>query len=331
MAKPTTLERLPMTMGYFRLILRCFGQEGRRAAILDGTGVSEEDLVNAGAEISLFQQVRQVENVTAACGEGWALSQPELWNPSAHGAIGIAVLSAPTVGEGVEALRRYGHVRAPFFKLHIVRQRDLVRLEYELTVPLQEPQWRPMMEIAFVAVRSLLAAALGRAPHESCFEFAAARPAYIGKLRAALGEHVSFDHAINTIIFPKAWLTIPSALTDASLYRNALAELAAAFEHIETSVDLRAKVERLLQTMPDGRLGADAVARALGVSRRTLTRRLQDSGVQFRDLLDGELKKRAGRLLQAGTLTRPEMAERLGYRDPTSFSRACRRWFSESA
>ncbi len=330
MAQPTTLERLPMTMGYFRLILRCFGGGAeRRAALLEGTGVSEGDLANAGAEITLFQQVRQIENVTAACGEGWALSQPELWNPSAHGAIGVGVLAAPTVAGGIEVLCRYAHTRAPFFKMRIGRHRDLVRLEYELTVALAEPQWRPMMEIAFVAVRSLLANALGRAPHEARFEFAAAKPTYVAQLRTALGEHVSFGHAINTVTFPKAWMEIPSALTDASLFRNALAELDAALEHIENPIDLRAKVERLLQTMPDGRLGADEVARALGVSRRTLARRLQDAGVQFRDLLDGELKRRAARLLRAAHLSRPEMAERLGYRDPTSFSRACRRWFAE--
>ena len=74
------LERLPMTMGYFRLIHRCFGR-ANSAALLEGTGVSERDLSNPSAEITLFQQVRQIENVTALRGPGWALSQPELWNP----------------------------------------------------------------------------------------------------------------------------------------------------------------------------------------------------------------------------------------------------------
>jgi AraC-like DNA-binding protein len=32
-------------------------------------------------------------------------------------------------------------------------------------------------------------------------------------------------------------------------------------------------------------------------------------------------------LLDAGKLSRDEMAEALGFADPTSFSRACRRWF----
>jgi AraC-like DNA-binding protein len=60
-------------------------------------------------------------------------------------------------------------------------------------------------------------------------------------------------------------------------------------------------------------------------------RHLQETGVKFRDLLDDELKRRADRLLHSAKLSRSEIAERLGYDDPTSFSRACRRWFPRAA
>ncbi len=324
-----TLERLPMTMGYFRLIHRCFGGGGKSAALLEGTGVSERDLANPSAEISLFQQVRQVENVSALHGTGWALSQPELWSSSAHGAIASAMLAAPTIADSIDVLRRYGHVRAPFFHMRVRPKRDTVVLEYDLTVPLSEAQWRPMMEIAFVAVRSLVQVSLGRSPREMQFFFAAPRPRYAQSVHAALTEHVEYDSAINKVVLPKDWMEIPSTAADSALYRNALSELQAALARLDDPLDLRAQVERLLHTMPDGRLGANDAARALGVSRRTLTRRLQEAGTQFRDLLDNELKKRAENLMSSGKLSRAEIAERLGYRDPTSFSRAHRRWFTD--
>lgn len=322
-----TLERLPMTMGYFRLIHRCFAGPDDQA-LLAGTGVSPRDLANPSAEISLFQQVRQVENLNALRGPGWALSQPELWNASAHGAIATAMLAAPTVGGAIDVLRRYGHVRAPFFKMRIEPGRKTVVLAYDLTVALEEPQWRPMMEIAFVAVRSLLQASMGRAPEEVQFHFAAPRPEYEALVRKALGAHVVYDAPLNRIVLPKPWLDIPSTGADSALYRNAISELEAALARLDDPWDVRAKVERLLQTMPDSRLGAEDVARALGVSRRTLARRLNDADVSFRALLDTELKKRAEQLLRSPGLSRSEIAERLGYQDPTSFSRACRRWFS---
>lgn len=320
-----------MTMGYFRLILRCFGDtRAHRTALLAGTGVSERELLDPRADISLFQQVRQVENASRLFGPGWALSQPELWNPPAHGAISTAVLASANLGEGFAALSRYAHVRAPFFRMHMKARGAKIRLEYELTVPLTPAQCLPMIEIALVSVRSILSSALGRTPVEVAFELACAKPAHEGRLRAALGEHISFGHRVHAMVMPRAWLDIPSAFADAALKNSAVAELETILSRLEDPHDLRAQVERLLETMPDGRLRAGDVARALGVSRRTLARRLENAGAPFRDLLDRELKSRAARLL-ASRMPRSDMAEKLGYRDPTSFSRACRRWFPERA
>ncbi|HVZ68219.1 MAG TPA: AraC family transcriptional regulator ligand-binding domain-containing protein [Rhizomicrobium sp.] len=325
-----TLERLPMTMGYFRLIHRCFAGADS-AALLEGTGVTLRDLANPSAEISLFQQVRQIENVNALRGPGWAFSQPELWSVQAHGAIATAMVAAATLGDAIEVLRRYGHVRAPFFRMHIKPKRDVVVLEYDVTVALDEPQWRPMMEIAFVAVRSLVQASLGAAPTEAQFHFAAPEPDYDAQVRNALGAHVYYGAPVNKVILPKEWMDIPSTGADSALYGSAITELQTALARLDDPLDVRAQVERLLQTMPERRLGAEDVASALGVSRRTLARRLKEADAKFRDLLDDELKRRAGKLLQSSKLSRSEIAERLGYNDPTSFSRACRRWFAREA
>lgn len=323
------LERLPMTLGYFRLILRCFGDTpARRRAILAGTGVREADLLKPSAEISLFQQVRQIANVNAVRGPGWALSQPELWNPTAHGALGVAVLSAPTLGAGLEILSRFSHVRAPFYRMEIHRHRDALRLDCRLTAALGEDEWLPMIEIAFMSVKSLCAAVIGREPREAEFRFACAKPVHSERLKRALGDRLRFGERINRIVIPARWARTPSDFADASLFRGAVAELEAALDRLESPGDLRVRVERLLHTMPDGRLNAKEVARALGVSGRTLARRLQAADTQFRDLLDDELKGRAAALIASAKLSRADMAEKLGYRDPTSFSRACRRWFA---
>src|SRR5262245_42172262 len=119
-----TLERLPMPMGYFRLIHRCFGAGAAGEALLAGTGVRERDLADPSAEITLLQQVRQIDNVRALHGPGWAFSRADLWSPATHGALGMAMVAAPTIRESIEVLTRYGHVRAPFFTLHLRPRRD---------------------------------------------------------------------------------------------------------------------------------------------------------------------------------------------------------------
>lgn len=54
---------------------------------------------------------------------------------------------------------------------------------------------------------------------------------------------------------------------------------------------------------------------------------MAEAGVGHGRLADAELRGRAERLLQSGALSHARIAEELGYTDPTSFSRACRRWF----
>ncbi len=331
MAADYDLERLPMTMGYFRLILRCFGETPRkRAALLHGTGVSEAELASAAAEISVFQQVRQIENASCPLVPGWAVSRPQLWDLPAHGALGVAIVSAPTLGRGLEVLQRYGHVRSPWFRVVEREGKDKIRVELKLTVALDVEQWRPMMEIAFLAVKAMIGTALGRVPREIAFHFACPAPAHAKSLRTSLGSQVFFDTRTNVIEIPAAWRAIASAHADAPLFARAVAELEDVLRHLERPTNMKARVERLLRTMPDGRLDATSAASALGLSRRTLARRLNDADVSFRGLLDAELKARAERFLATRTLSRPDMADRLGYRDPTSFSRACRRWFAVS-
>lgn len=325
------LERLPMPLGYFRLILRCFGDTAeRRAAILAGTDVTEEMLRDPSADISLFQQLRQVENVSALFGDDWVLRAPELWNPSSHGPLGVAGVAAPDLAATIEVITRYGFVRAPYYRTSLRRGPQWSQMDYELTVDLDERISRPMMEMCFIGFRAGIASVMAASPAEARFFFACAEPQHAPQVRSVLGENVAYGAVRNAIRFPTAWLALQSPLADATLYGVALQELQAAKARLFAPDGLRGRVERLLKSLPAGRLTADEVARLTGVSRRTLVRQLSEAGTGYRDLVDAELRARAGRLLQDGGLSHAQIAEALGYTDPSSFSRARRRWFRDS-
>lgn len=325
------LEQLPMPLGYFRLILRCFGDTPeRRAAILAGTGVTDEMLRDPSADISLFQQVRQIENVAALFGDGWALSAPELWSPTSHGPLGVAGVAAPDVATMIEVIARYGFVRAPFYSASLRRGPDWTQLDFELTAGLDERLWRPMMEVSFIGIRAGVAAILARPPLEARFFFACPEPAHAPQVRAILGD-VVYGAPRNAIRLPTAWLAMQSPFADATLYDVALSELKDARARLAGSVGLQGRVERLLRSLPAGRLTADEVARLTGVSRRTLVRRLSEAGTGYRELVDAELRSRAERLMRDGDLSHAQIAEQLGYTDSSSLSRAWRRWFGRGS
>jgi AraC-like DNA-binding protein len=68
-----------------------------------------------------------------------------------------------------------------------------------------------------------------------------------------------------------------------------------------------------------------AIARHLGLHPKALSRRLVGRGTTFRRLVEGERHGRARRLLEAGRSV-DEVARRVGYTDPSAFSRAFKRW-----
>ena len=68
------------------------------------------------------------------------------------------------------------------------------------------------------------------------------------------------------------------------------------------------------------------VASDLGVSARTLKRRLAARGVAYSSLLEEELRDKALLLLRSSDAAIPAIAERLGYSDVANFARAFRRW-----
>lgn len=332
MAQGSALEQLPMTPAYFRLILRRFGDTPQhRAAVLEGTGVTEEVLQDRSADISLSQQIRQADNVTQLFGEGWALRAPELWNHASHGPLTIAAAAAPDFATMIGVLTQFGFVRAPFNRMSLRRGPNWSELDYELTVPLEDRQWRPLMEVAFCGAKALFGWILAGRSSDVRFSFACPEPSYAADVRALLGDSVAYGAPRTAIWFPTAWLALEAPFADAALYRVALSELQAAAGRITAPMDLRGRVERLLSVVPASRLTANEVARATWVSHRTLVRRLAVSGVSYRELRDVELRARAERLLREGALSQTEMAEELGYTDRTSFSRACRRWFGGTA
>lgn len=86
-------------------------------------------------------------------------------------------------------------------------------------------------------------------------------------------------------------------------------------------------VLRLLrQTLMKGRPGMKDLAKSLGMSDRTLQRRLRDEGASFTSLLSQARHELAVQLLSDPSLEIKEVAHLVGFEDQNSFYRAFRGW-----
>lgn len=79
-----------------------------------------------------------------------------------------------------------------------------------------------------------------------------------------------------------------------------------------------------------GRVGVEAVASQLHMSRYTLHKKLRQEGLTFARLLEQVRREQALTYLKDGTKPLVEIAEQLGFSELSAFSRAFKRWMGTS-
>lgn len=109
-----------------------------------------------------------------------------------------------------------------------------------------------------------------------------------------------------------------------SFFEPALRQRLADLDGHATTVD-RVR-SALLEALPAGELSMQAVCRKLGVSTRTLQRRLKEEGSSFQQTLDSLRNALAHHYLQNSLMSGAEIAFLLGFEDPNSFIRAFHGW-----
>jgi AraC-like DNA-binding protein len=86
----------------------------------------------------------------------------------------------------------------------------------------------------------------------------------------------------------------------------------------------------MVEHLGETTLTPETVTRALGVSRRTLSRRLAEEGTSFRHILDDVRREFACALLQDRSLSIADVAFFLEYSEPAAFNRSFRRWTGQT-
>jgi AraC-like DNA-binding protein len=144
---------------------------------------------------------------------------------------------------------------------------------------------------------------------------------------ALLGAPVRFGCSVSALTVPPAAWRARLRSADPAL-TEVLRRLAERLELGPSGAgDLELAVRaRLRALLPEGGADARTVARALGMSERTLHRRLHEAGGSFRTVVDRFREAESERLLAAGRLALAEVALRVGFSDQTAWNRAFRRW-----
>jgi AraC-like DNA-binding protein len=154
------------------------------------------------------------------------------------------------------------------------------------------------------------------------------RPPHAADYALVYTEHSAFGA-------PSLVATLDAALLDLPVRRNE-ADVAAFLEGAPGKITMVYRRDRELAPRVREVLarslcaGLDEAARELGLSERTLHRRLRDEGSSFRAVKDGLRRSLALAAIEQTTKPIAEIAADLGYSEPSAFFRAFHGWTGEA-
>jgi AraC-like DNA-binding protein len=143
-----------------------------------------------------------------------------------------------------------------------------------------------------------------------------------------LGCDVEFGAEVDEVAFPATIKLLPIVSADPYLHELLISYFEEALSRRKAdSAPLRSAVENAVAPLlPHGRARLGEVARRLGMSQRTLARRLAAEGLSFSDILDDMRLDLAKRHVADTQLSISQIAWLVGFQETSAFTHAFKRW-----
>lgn len=237
----------------------------------------------------------------------------------------LAVISSPDLGTVLARFQEFSRILPSMPTFTIEHGPTSTRVTYQA-----DPEYDPAHFITdimmSVALRFFGWMAGRRLPIESV-ELPYPLPEGAEDYDLVFGSLVTFDRPAAVIVFSNEMLTLPVVQDEATLeqwLRDSPADLLMLRDYGTTVAD---QVRRILERGLRGEWPTpDEAARQLSMSTQNMRRLLREEGTSVTKIKEDLLRDAAVTALVRGDETVAQLAERLGFSEPSAFHRAFRRW-----
>ena len=256
------------------------------------------------------------------------------YKPRHAGVVGNVALASRTVGEAFEMVGRYMPTMVDA-TVHGLEMSDGLAFVYWYYIDPLMMSYRQKADWAIAFACNILRNGLGN-PHWTPQEvllpqLADETPAERRARAEVMGDKIRVGHSWAGIRIDPGLLKRPMVTADSMIERLMRhygdLRLAALPEDRGEVEQLRREIARMLVK---GESGIEHLAKAVGMSVRTLQRRLKEAGLNYSEMQEDVRKALALNLLENETLALAEIAFSLGYSEVSAFNHAFRRWVGQS-
>lgn len=297
------------------------------APLLAKAGLTTEQIEDRESRFPAQSQVKFLQLAADALDDDWlGFHLARKCELREVGLLYYVLASSNLLGESLERAERYSALNNEGISLQ-VRGERATELAFHYFGVERHPD-RHQMEYLLTAVIRICRQLTHRDLRPRRVRVVHRRSDGAAELNAFLGCDVTFGSNVDEIVFSENIDDVPVVTGDP--YLNALLvkycdEALAA--RAASGGTLRSDLEHAIALLlPHGKAHLGEVAAQLGMSRRTLARRLASQGLTFAGVLAQLRADLAKRELRDASLTISQVAWLLGYREVSAFTHAFKRW-----
>jgi AraC-like DNA-binding protein len=244
-----------------------------------------------------------------------------------RGPLFYMLLSSPLVVEGLRRAQRFSGLLIDTLRLTARTEREFVTLVFNPGDAVFSAS-RHAMEYLLMASVSAMRIAVGANFHLHEVHFSHRRAGRLDEAERAFGCPVYFGQPDDRGVFPLSALWAAPRFPNRSIAEEIEKFAAALSARIaaRATISERAEQATRAQLASGIRASSASVARSLGITSRTLQRKLAEEGTNFRALRDATLWEAVEVLLSNPSLKIEAIALSVGFSDVAAFSKAFRRW-----
>jgi AraC-like DNA-binding protein len=323
------LASIPMAGGGLsRLAIARLKSAGVEVApLLRRVGLTPEVIADPEERLSVRSQVALLDETAFALKDdrlGFTLARE--FDPRELGLLYYVMASSQTLGDALKRVARYSKITNDAV---VVGYREGNRLIISLSysgVPRHSD--RHQIEFCMFAVLRLCRVLTGQNLVPQHFWISHHRSGANSEMARFVGTKVEFGADKDEFALNLDARELPLIHADTHLNDLLLKYCEAALADRRGDMSqLRARVENAISSLlPHGRVLVEDVARDLGMSERTLARKLSDEGLNFTEILQQLRQALAVRYLDDRKMHVSKIAWLLGFNEVSAFTHAFKRW-----
>ena len=296
--------------------------------LLRRVGLTPEVIADPEERLIVRSQITLLDEAAIALQDdclGFTLARD--FDPREIGLLYYVMASSQTLGDALKRVARYSQITNEAL---VVRYREGNRLIISLSysgVPRHSE--RHQIEFCMFAVLRICRVLTGQNLVPQHFWISHHRSGTTNSEMARfVGTAVEFGATADEFALNANARELPLIHADPYLNNLLLKYCEAALTDRRGNVSqLRTRVENAISSLlPHGRVVVDDVARSLGMSERTLARKLSDEGLNFTEVLQQLRRDLAVRYLDDPKLHVSKIAWLLGFNEVSAFTHAFKRW-----